>query len=106
VRVFKNHRMPINEPLLHQPVVIQPFDLVFMDLQMPICDGLDATRQIRALEQEHGWNKSVILIVTGQDSPADRSNANEVGANAYIVKPIGPKDLDIWVKQCFFDLSE
>jgi signal transduction histidine kinase/CheY-like chemotaxis protein len=105
VRVFKNHRMPVDDPLLRQPLVTQPFDLIFMDLQMPICDGIDATRQVRAMEEEYGWNRSVIYIVTGQDSPSDRSNVDEAGADGYLVKPVGPKDLDRWVKQCFPNFS-
>lgn len=79
----------------------RPFDLVFMDLQMPVCDGIDATSQIRALEKDYAWEKSVIFIVTGQDSPADRANAAEAGSDGYLVKPVGPKVLDRAVKQWF-----
>jgi signal transduction histidine kinase/ActR/RegA family two-component response regulator len=101
VHLFNDHRMPIKDPLLCQPLVTQPFDLILMDLQMPKCDGVEATRQIRALEREHQWQRSVIFIVTGQDSPADRRDAAEAGANDYLVKPIGPKEMDRWVKQEF-----
>jgi CheY-like chemotaxis protein len=101
VRVFRNHRMPVEDPLLKQPLVTQPFDLILMDLQMPVCGGIDATRQIRALEQEHNWGKSVIFIVTGQSSPSDRTNATNAGANGFMVKPVGPKELDRSVKQEF-----
>jgi CheY-like chemotaxis protein len=101
VRVFRNHRMPVEDPLLKQPLVTQPFDLILMDLQMPVCDGIDATRQIRALEREHNWGKSVIFIVTGQSSPSDRTNATNAGANGFMVKPVGPKELDRSVKQEF-----
>jgi CheY-like chemotaxis protein len=101
VRIFRKHRMPVDDLLLQQPLVTQPFDLVLMDLQMPICDGIDATRQIRTLEQEYKWEKSVVFIVTGQSSPSDRTNASDAGANGFLVKPVGPKDLDRWVKQEF-----
>jgi CheY-like chemotaxis protein len=74
-----------------------------MDLQMPICDGIGATSQIRALEEEHGWKKSVVFIVTGQDSPSDRANAHDAGSDGYLVKPVGPKVLDHGVKQWFPD---
>ncbi|KAJ4371573.1 hypothetical protein N0V83_004792 [Neocucurbitaria cava] len=87
----------------HQHQQHQPFELVFMDLQMPVCDGIEATRRIRALEKLNGWNKSVIFIVTGQDSPADRAHADEAGADGYLVKPVGPKVLDRWVRQWFPD---
>ncbi|KAH6633410.1 putative histidine kinase-like protein HHK3p [Boeremia exigua] len=81
----------------------RPFDLVLMDLQMPVCDGIDATSQIRALEKEYGWDKSVVFIVTGQDSPSDRLNAQEAGSDGYLVKPVGPKALDRGIKQWFPD---
>lgn len=86
-----------------QPSILRPFELVLMDLQMPVCDGIGATSQIRALEKEHGWAKSVVFIVTGQDSPSDRIKAQEAGSDGYLVKPVGPKVLDRGVKQWFPD---
>jgi signal transduction histidine kinase/ActR/RegA family two-component response regulator len=79
----------------------QPFNLVLMDLQMPVCDGINATRQIRHLEEQNRWDRSVVCIVTGQDSPADRNDASGAGSDGYLVKPVGPKVLDRWVKQWF-----
>ncbi|PSN73363.1 hypothetical protein BS50DRAFT_582905 [Corynespora cassiicola Philippines] len=78
-----------------------PFNLVLMDLQMPVCDGIEATRQIRALEAENKWPRCVLLIVTGQDSVDDRRNAEEVGADGFLVKPVGPKVLDRWLEAYF-----
>ncbi|KAJ4361465.1 hypothetical protein N0V95_001882 [Ascochyta clinopodiicola] len=116
VRLFAEHRAPTNStPIPHlnsfgettagssiaHPPTLRPFDLVLMDLQMPVCDGISATSQIRALEKQHGWDKSVVFIVTGQDSPRDRANAQEAGSDGYLVKPVGPKVLDRNVKQWF-----
>ncbi|KAI1050775.1 hypothetical protein LB507_009330 [Fusarium sp. FIESC RH6] len=70
-----------------------PFDLILMDLQMPVCDGISATRQIRDLEKA-GERKSVLFIVTGQDSQNDREAASAAGADNYLVKPVGIKLLD------------
>lgn len=75
--------------------------LILMDLQMPVCDGFEATKQIRHLEKQNKWMDSVLFIVTGQDSPTDRTTAEEVGANEYFVKPVGLKVLDRGIKQYF-----
>ncbi|KAH7389743.1 putative histidine kinase-like protein HHK3p [Phaeosphaeria sp. MPI-PUGE-AT-0046c] len=101
VRLFEHHRMPVEDRLLGQPLVAQPFNLVLMDLQMPICDGIKALREIRAMEEKHGWKTSIISMLTGQDSPLDRANAAAAGANAFLVKPVGLKELDQCITQWF-----
>ncbi|KAI8935226.1 hypothetical protein NX059_007815 [Plenodomus lindquistii] len=104
VKVFTESLAPptaASDPLLRQGDLAHPFELILMDLQMPLCDGIDATQQIRALEKQHGLEKSVLFIVTGQDSPLDRSNADKAGADGYLVKPVGPKVLDQWIKHWF-----
>jgi signal transduction histidine kinase/CheY-like chemotaxis protein len=108
VKLFAEHRALTDSTStpgssITHPPTLQPFELVLMDLQMPICDGIGATSQIRALEEEHGWKKSVVFIVTGQDSPSDRANAQDAGSDGYLVKPVGPKVLDHGVKQWFPD---
>jgi CheY-like chemotaxis protein len=77
-----------------------PFDLILMDLQMPVCDGISATRQIRSLEKTSD-KKSVLFIVTGQDSQMDREAASAAGADNYLVKPVGIKMLDGSLKRYF-----
>ena len=73
--------------------------LILMDLQMPVCDGVEATRKIRLLEKQNKWTRSTLFIVTGQDSPADRMDAERAGADEYFVKPVGIKVLDGGVKR-------
>ena len=77
------------------------FELVLMDLQMPVCDGIEATRQIRAHEKKHGLKPCILFIVTGQDSPNDRLIAREAGADEFFVKPLGMKTLDRAIRQYF-----
>ena len=101
VEIFAKHRASTATTTLSSAPTLRPFDLVLMDLQMPICDGIDATGQIRALEKKHGWTKSIVFIVTGQDSPQDRLLAQEAGSDGYLVKPVGPKVLDRTAKQWF-----
>ncbi|KAI1848159.1 hypothetical protein JX266_005872 [Neoarthrinium moseri] len=78
-----------------------PIELILMDLQMPVCDGIDATKQIRILEDQNKWDRSVIAIVTGQDSPSDRLDAEGAGADDFYVKPVSIKLLDRAVQRYF-----
>ncbi|KAF4340787.1 histidine kinase [Fusarium beomiforme] len=80
-----------------------PVELILMDLQMPVCDGISATRQIRALENMRD-SKAVLFIVTGQDSQMDREAASKAGADNYLVKPVGIRLLDNSLKRYFPDL--
>lgn len=78
-----------------------PFQLVLMDLQMPVCDGIEASRQIRLLEKQADCEASVLFIVTGQDSLSDREAASGAGADEYLVKPVSIKVLDHGLKRYF-----
>ncbi|KAG9200852.1 hypothetical protein G6514_006560 [Epicoccum nigrum] len=80
---------------------VSPIQLVLMDLQMPKCDGIEATRRIRQLEKERNWKRSVVFMVTGQDSPADREAAHDAGSQEYHVKPISMDTLDTGLKRHF-----
>ncbi|OJJ97456.1 hypothetical protein ASPACDRAFT_1858238 [Aspergillus aculeatus ATCC 16872] len=80
---------------------LPPIELIFMDLQMPVCDGVDATRQIRALEQENDWPRSLVIVMTGQDTPADKTAATEAGGDEYFVKPVIMRQLDGVVRRHF-----
>lgn len=71
-----------------------PYTVILMDLQMPECDGVEACRQIRRYEKEHDLSRSIIFILTGQDSVSDRKDAFEAGVDDYFVKPVSVKKLD------------
>ncbi|KAE8837458.1 hypothetical protein CFE70_000176 [Pyrenophora teres f. teres 0-1] len=103
VQLFSAAILHQDDLLSQQESDERPFDLILMDLQMPVCNGFEATRRIRQLEREHGCESSALFIVTGQDSPDDRRGAEEAGADEFLVKPIGPKFLDTWVKKWFPD---
>lgn len=76
-----------------------PYTVIFMDLQMPECDGVEACRQIRRYEKEHNLTRSTIFILTGQDSVSDRKDAFEAGVDDYFVKPVSVKKLDQAIAQ-------
>jgi GAF domain-containing protein/DNA-binding response OmpR family regulator len=68
----------------------RPYDLIFMDVQMPTLDGLEATRRIRAR-----WPDRAIRIVglTANAMAGDREACLAAGMNDYVSKPIRPDEL-------------
>jgi len=63
------------------------FDLVLMDVQMPVMDGLAATREIRA---SPGFEALPIIAMTANAMTEDRDRCIAAGMNDYITKPIDP----------------
>ncbi|NQX94421.1 MAG: response regulator [Erythrobacter sp.] len=69
----------------------RPFDLVLMDVQMPDCDGYEATRAIR--EEGIGPEALPIIALTANAFPEDVAAAREAGMQAHLAKPIVFDDL-------------
>ncbi len=69
------------------------YDVVLMDIQMPIMDGLEATRQIRTREAERNWDRIKIIAVTAFAMPGDQEKFLEVGIDLYLAKPYRGPDL-------------
>ena len=67
------------------------YDLIFMDIQMPEMDGLEATRKIRALGLES--SSIPIVAITANTQESDRNACIEVGMNDFIAKPFVKKQL-------------
>lgn len=68
------------------------FDLILMDLQMPVLDGIDATRQIRQLEI-HSAKRIPILALTASVLSNERQQALEAGLDVIVGKPIDIDEL-------------
>lgn len=68
----------------------QPFDCVFMDVQMPGMDGLEATRRIRADAQ---LARTLVIAMTANASGDDRERCLEAGMNDVIRKPVDPEKM-------------
>ncbi len=61
-------------------------DVILMDVQMPVMDGYEATRMIRAMD---GWrSKLPVIAMTANAFDEDRKTANEAGMDAHIAKPL------------------
>jgi CheY-like chemotaxis protein len=75
------------------------FDLVLMDMQMPVMDGLTATRKIR---QHDRLKQLPVLAMTASALPSDRAKCLEAGMNDFLAKPIEPetlwRELSRWIK--------
>lgn len=67
-----------------------PFDLVLMDVKMPVMDGLEATRRIRAQPK---WIKLPIIALTANAVQGELDKCREVGMDAYVTKPIDTDEL-------------
>ena len=76
------------------------YDLIIMDIMMPVMDGLEATRQIRIFEQKTN-TKIPIIALTANTFNADRERCLSYGMNEYIAKPLNMDKLT----QAFRDLG-
>jgi CheY-like chemotaxis protein len=75
-------------------------DLILMDIQMPIMDGLEATKQIRL---DPNLADIPIIALTALAMEGDRDRCLEAGANEYLSKPIKLKQLDNLLKEILAD---
>ena len=78
-----------NGKLALEATRIDAYDVVLMDLQMPVMDGIQATAAIRAEEGARG-NHLPIVAITAYD---DRQRCIEAGMDGYLSKPYGPQEL-------------
>lgn len=71
----------------------KPFDLILMDVQMPVMDGYEATRRIREWEKETHAHHTPIIAMTSHGRIEDRDRCLRMGMDEYIPKPFRPDDL-------------
>lgn len=69
------------------------YDLILMDIQMPVMDGLEATRRIRKYEKTHNDRRSFIVALTANALKEDKERALKAGVDGFIAKPFKPDEL-------------
>ncbi|MGN6583946.1 MAG: response regulator [Rhizobiaceae bacterium] len=90
VHVVANGRQAV-EALIHP--VEKSFDLVLMDLHMPVMDGLDAIALIRQEEEEKGLPPIPIMVLSADGQEGTRHAVLAHGATGFVTKPLDPKAL-------------
>ena len=77
------------------------YDLILMDIQMPVMDGFDATRTIRAWEKGNKYDHVPIIALTAHATAGYREKCLECGMDDYVTKPINKRSLlkavDKWI---------
>ena len=72
----------------------EPFDVILMDVQMPVVDGLQATRLIRKQEADRPGSSHIpIIAMTANNDESDKQNCREAGMDGFITKPIEIKTI-------------
>ncbi|NND98122.1 MAG: response regulator, partial [Pirellulaceae bacterium] len=81
-----------NGKIAFDAVVEQRYDLVLMDIQMPVMDGLEATTAIRQHEKDLDQHTPIIAM-TAAAMKGDREKCIQVGMDGYLSKPVNPEEL-------------
>ncbi|KAJ5357754.1 hypothetical protein N7541_004912 [Penicillium brevicompactum] len=70
------------------------YDIIFMDMSMPVMNGFEATRAIRSLEKDSDGRKPAIIIaLTGLSSSRDESDALASGVDLFLTKPVSFREV-------------
>ena len=74
--------------------MMNEYNLVFMDIRMPIMDGLEATKEIRKIETQRLGPATPIIAMTANAMKEDREASKEAGMNGHIAKPLDIEEIN------------
>ena len=75
------------------------YDLIFMDVQMPVLGGLKAVRILRQMERSQAVNRTPVIALTAHAMQGDREKCLQAGMDDYLTKPIEPDELDAMLRR-------
>jgi signal transduction histidine kinase/CheY-like chemotaxis protein len=81
------------------------FNLVLMDMQMPVMDGLTATAEIRAFESGQGRGRTPLLMLTANAMPEHVEAGRKAGADGHLAKPVTTATLFAAISQALADAA-
>ena len=76
-----------------------PYDMIFMDVQMPEMNGLEATQRVREIEKESGKSASIIIAMTASAMTGDREKCLQAGMDDYLSKPVRPEAVQVAIER-------
>jgi CheY-like chemotaxis protein len=79
------------------------FDIVFMDIQMPVMDGMEASVLIRKFEKQNDLPSTIIIALTALTSLQAEQEAMDSGADRFMSKPVSMKKLRDVVEEYFHE---
>ena len=83
----------INGQLGYEKFLSGEYDVILMDLQMPVLDGYKATEMIRAYEKSHNRTPVKIIAMTANAMKEDMEICNNIGMDGYLTKPFRTEDM-------------
>lgn len=73
-----------------------PYSVVLVDLQMPEVDGMELTAHLRSLDAS---DQTPIIVLTAAGGPGEWRRLSQIGADAFLVKPVDPEDVAMLIKR-------